>query len=280
MVKQARRLMDGGNLQGALGLLEKTLSLDPHHEEAKRLLSAARESLARQGFQRAMGRAISALAEGRYQEASKALSEARKIDPSDPALQKLALKLEQERRAARLAQLLSKARAAMEREGWKDAEGLYRLALQVAPDSVDAQDGLRLAKERAAIEDALSQIVSNPWSLNQPGPYSDAKKVVDRALSIQAPGPRLDRLIKQAQRTLILARQPVRVTFLSDGLTDIVIYRVGRLGMIKSRALKLLPGIYTVRGSRKGYRDVMKRLEIAPGSRPITLEIVCREKII
>ncbi len=279
MVQQARKLMDKGDLQGALGLLEETLGMDPYHEEAKGLLSEARAALARKEFQKAVGRAISALAAGRYQEASKALSEAKKIDPSDPALQKLALKLEQERRAARLSHLIAKAHAAMERESWKEAEGLYRLALETAPDSVDAQDGLRLAKERAAIEDALGQIVSSPWSLNQPGPYSDAKKVVDRALSIQAPGPRLGRLIKQAQRTLMLARKPVQVTFLSDGLTDIVIYRVGRLGMVKSRALKLLPGIYTVKGSRPGYRDVMKRLEIAPGSRPLTVEIVCREKI-
>jgi hypothetical protein len=71
----------------------------------------------------------------------------------------------------------------------------------------------------------------------------------------------------------------VAVQLESDGETEVTVYRVGRLGRFQTRQLELRPGSYTVVGSRRGYRDVRRELEVAPGQSPPPLRIVCQEAI-
>ena len=72
---------------------------------------------------------------------------------------------------------------------------------------------------------------------------------------------------------------PVRVRLESDGLTDVVVYQVGTLGTFEGRALELRPGVYTVVGTRRGYRDVRRQLVIEPGKEPPPLVVRCEERI-
>ncbi len=65
----------------------------------------------------------------------------------------------------------------------------------------------------------------------------------------------------------------------SDGRTEIVIYRVARLGRFQEHRMELLPGTYTVVGSREGYRDVRQALTIRPGAPPMPLVVRCEEPI-
>lgn len=58
------------------------------------------------------------------------------------------------------------------------------------------------------------------------------------------------------------------VQLASDNLTDVQIYRVGRLGSFESRQIELLPGKYTAVGTRAGYRDVRREFTIIPGVQP------------
>jgi hypothetical protein len=69
------------------------------------------------------------------------------------------------------------------------------------------------------------------------------------------------------------------VVLQSDGLTQVSIYHVGRLGQFTSQTLELRPGTYTVVGSRPGYRDVRQTLTVKPGSNQITLDIRCEEPV-
>ena len=51
-------------------------------------------------------------------------------------------------------------------------------------------------------------------------------------------------------------RTPIPVTLVSDGMTDVTVFRVGGLGSFAEHRLELLPGDYVVAGTREGYRDV------------------------
>ena len=48
----------------------------------------------------------------------------------------------------------------------------------------------------------------------------------------------------------------------SDGLTDITLLRVRRLGTLAEQTLSLRPGVYTAVGIRNGYRDVRIKFEV------------------
>ena len=73
--------------------------------------------------------------------------------------------------------------------------------------------------------------------------------------------------------------QVVAVTLTSDELTEVTIYRVGRLGHFLSRTVELRPGTYTIAGARDGYKDVRQTLRIRPGQGPTQVVVQCTEKI-
>jgi hypothetical protein len=59
---------------------------------------------------------------------------------------------------------------------------------------------------------------------------------------------------------------PVSVALQSDNVTQVTIYRVGQLGTFAERSLDLVPGSYTVVGTRPGYRDVRREINVRPGA--------------
>ena len=63
----------------------------------------------------------------------------------------------------------------------------------------------------------------------------------------------------------------------SDGLTELTLSRVGRLGTLTRRSLELLPGSYTLTGSRRGYRDVRRQFSVTPGAPAPVVSLRCEE---
>ena len=61
------------------------------------------------------------------------------------------------------------------------------------------------------------------------------------------------------------AEAQVEVLIKSDGLTEISIYHVGRLGQFLEKRLVLRTGDYTATGSRNGYRDTRQTFKVRPG---------------
>ena len=91
--------------------------------------------------------------------------------------------------------------------------------------------------------------------------------------------PKLAKKITTLKRLVAEASIPVMVNLQSDGETDVSIYHVGQLGAFTNQQIELLPGGYTVVGTRPGYRDVHKQLAVIPGKQGVTLNIRCEEVI-
>ena len=105
-----------------------------------------------------------------------------------------------------------------------------------------------------------------------------AQETLAEAEAIANPGPRLQGQIAAAQDTLTYASTPVAVTMTSDGLTDITLLRVKRLGTLAEQTLSLRPGLYTAVGMRNGYRDVRVKFEVRP-DQTNAVEVRCVETI-
>jgi hypothetical protein len=71
----------------------------------------------------------------------------------------------------------------------------------------------------------------------------------------------------------------VDVHLLSDGLTEVVVLRVGALGAFREKSLALRPGSYVVVGKRRGYRDVRKTLLVSPAQSLPPLVVRCDEAL-
>ena len=72
---------------------------------------------------------------------------------------------------------------------------------------------------------------------------------------------------------------PIAVALTSDNQTDVTIYRIGRLGLFERKDMELLPGRYTIVGTRSGFRDVRRELTVLPGQVPPPVAIRCEEPI-
>ena len=103
--------------------------------------------------------------------------------------------------------------------------------------------------------------------------------ILARLQSIEDPGPRLQTQINELSKLIRTASKPVEVILRSDNETSVVIYRVGRFGQFLEKKVSLLPGSYTVVGSRPGFRDVRKTLKVQTDDNPITIDIRCEEPI-
>ena len=83
----------------------------------------------------------------------------------------------------------------------------------------------------------------------------------------------------QLQLQLQVSRIPVRVNLVSDQMTEVFIYRIGKIGTFADHSVRLVPGKYTLIGTRDGYRDVRLQLVVLPGIPPEPVLIRCEEKI-
>jgi hypothetical protein len=83
---------------------------------------------------------------------------------------------------------------------------------------------------------------------------------------------RLEALVKTSST-------PVSVSLHSDNETQVVIYKVGRLGAFSRKTVELRPGTYTVVGTRSGFRDVRLEVTIRPDGPNPPVVVRCEEEV-
>jgi tetratricopeptide (TPR) repeat protein len=268
-----------GNAAAALAAYRRALQLDPAAAPARAGIArlGARES--NDAYASAMAQALAAFARKDYAAAQAAYEKAGRIRPGTP---EVAEGLQQIRRVGETRDLtgtLQRAAAAEGAEQWSQALALYGDALKIEPALRAAQEGVERAEPRAMIDAELQSFLDKPERLYSPAGRDIARNVLERAARFNAPGPRLrDQQARLAQK-LREAETPIMVALASDNATDVQIYRVGKLGLFEQRSLELMPGRYTVVGTRQGYRDVRKELNLLPGAAPPTLVVRCEEPI-
>ena len=105
------------------------------------------------------------------------------------------------------------------------------------------------------------------------------EQLLAQAAKITPRGPVLAQQIEQLQTLLQQANTPVTVTLRSDEETEVIVYKVARLGRFAQRELTLRPGTYTAVGTRNGYRDVRQSFTITHDGAPAPVTIACVEPI-
>jgi serine/threonine protein kinase len=165
------------------------------------------------------------------------------------------------------------------REDWKGALREYEAALTIDPRVTFALEGRERARKRAELDDAIAFHGQHPERLSAPAVAREVEQLIERARAVRPAGADLERRIAALEAELVRARTPVAVVIESDGLTELTLSRVGRLGTLTRRSLELVPGSYTLTGSRRGYRDVRRQFSVAPGAAPPPVALRCQEAL-
>ncbi len=276
---KARELERQGKTAQAAAAYRQALALDPDAPEAQRGAARTGGELTNDEFGHAMARAYAAISAGRGTEARAAIDEAHRLKPGDPEPARALAQLAATDAAAQLAGALSQAHAAEAAERWQDAVAQYQRALSLDATLVDARRALSVAQERAQLSLELEQLIAHPERSYSDAVYAAGQATLQRARAIATPGPVLVRQVASVSELLAQAAAPVSVTLHSDNLTAVTVYRIGALGNFTERALQLKPGRYVVVGTRTGFRDVRRELNVSPGRAVPTLVIQCVEPI-
>lgn len=225
----------------------------------------------------AMSEGLAALNDRRWQDALEAFERAARFRPDAPEVTDGRARARAGQRQETIADGLRRARELEQTEAWREAERAYSAVLALDPESADALEGQGATETRADLDERIEFHLANPARLSSSEVFADAAAALAEALETVPSGTRLESQIARLEHLLELVSTPVTVILESDHQTEVVVYRVGRLGTFTRRELHLMPGAYTVVGSRDGYRDVRLQLVVTPGSPPDPLMVRCTE---
>ena len=279
LLDEGQRLERAGDYGGARERYAEAAALDPLVPGGADGVKRVDAIMVEQGFVNAMSRGYAALGSGDFAAARRGFSQAARIRPGASEPVEALARVEEEERVSKITAHQQLAGEYEQQERWADAVAEYREALVLDAGLAFAQVGVSRAGARAELDERLQGFIDQPERIYSSSVYSAAAQAVQQARAYEQPG---SRLVGQIQRIEILmaeARKPVMVQLESDEKTEVVVYRVGRLGIFDRFELELRPGTYTAVGTRNGYRDVRREFTVRPGAAASPVVIRCEEPI-
>ncbi len=263
--------------------LAQAIQLDQNMEPAVKGLARVKERAADKRFRDSMSKGFSALFKGSYGSARQGFSAALKIRPGDPtASTAYRQSLASDKRSS-LSSLLAAAKRFEAQEEWGSALSNYQVVLQRDPNQVSAKLGQIRSQARLNLDQEINSVLADTLALSRSSQSERATTVLNDARAIKNKGSKLKQQIASIESALQQVGSTVKVSFLSDALTEINLTKAGsnkvRLGRFTSKKLALKPGRYVVTGSRLGYRDVRQEIELRANSSVQTFNIVCNQPI-
>lgn len=268
-----------GRIAQAVQGYRRALDLDAEAPGAAQALARIEAGRAAEAFAATMSRGLAALADGRVAAAESAFREAAAMRPGAAEPREALERLARDQRATGLAAIEERALAAERAERWVEAEKAWSEALAIEPALAAAQAGLERVRPRVRLAADIDGLVDKPERLWDAGVRAAARGLVAAARRVDEPRARLVERADELERLVAAAETPVQLVLRSDGITEVVIYRVGRIGSFQSHEVELLPGRYAVVGTRTGYRDVRRDVVILPGQVPPPVEVRAEEPI-
>ncbi len=279
LMREGERLEASGRLRDAATVYRQAAELDPQMGEAADAVARVDAALVQRGFVESMSSGYRALERGNYDAAVKAFNQAARIRPGAPEPGTGLAEARAAKTLSRVQTLAEVAREKEQTEQWRQAAEAYQQILAIDASVISATQGLQRTRLRAEIDERLQAFLVDPERLYAVDGVERARAALADAARVAEPGARLRAQVAALDALVRKATRPVQVMLESDNLTEVVVYRVGRLGSFERKVLQLEPGDYTVVGTRAGYRDVRQQLKLRPGTDPTPLSIRCEEPI-
>lgn len=279
LMAQGAELEQDLDLEGAREAYRKALALDPDWPPAIAANTRIERSIIDWSFDERMSEGLGALALGDFAAARAAFRVAADLKPQAAEPRDGLVQVENALRLERITDLKSRAESLAATERWEDAVTLYDEILQIEPGLDFANRDRATALERVKIHETIGGYIAEPDQLSDPVNLQKATLLLLQMARIKDSGPRLETQKAELSRLLKRANTPSRVELVSDGLTDVAIYKVGKLGTFATREVELKPGTYVAVGSRSGYRDVRIEFKVGPEIDLQPIVVRCEEQI-
>jgi hypothetical protein len=268
-----------GDEKAAIASYQRALEIDPQTSLAEERIRAIKSAGSERAFKEAMSAGYTALQKRDAKAANQAFQRARKIKPNSPEVSEALRQTAYQASSEAIEQLLSEAGEFESQERWKEAAERYKQVLTIDNKLLAALDGQQRSAARWILEQRIAQTLAHPERLADDKVYEEAQGLQRAAESISSPGIKHRQQLDQLTQLLASARTPVAVNIRSNNLTEVTVYKVGKLGQFESQQLDLIPGRYIAVGTREGYRDVRVEFSVPHSGPAPTVVVECQEKI-
>jgi hypothetical protein len=258
---------------------QEALKLDPESEDAQKGLNRVNEWIVGEQFQRLMSEGLTAYHNGDYRSARTRLLKAKAFRPDSREVQNALVQVDAAIRLAKIEKLQRNAKTAEKTEDWEQALKSYLAVLKIDPKIGFAVEGKDRALEHIRVAKRVGFFLQNSDAVESSQQLRNAMQVIEVAETLQPKGPHFRARLDELKMIVDAVRTPVKVMIESDDLTEVVVYKVGKLGRFPFRELSLRPGTYTVVGSRNGYKDVRQKIIVKPGQKTLRVTVICRNKV-
>ena len=265
--------------QEAMQAFKNALLIDSEWMNAEDGLARSTEAFEAERYQELLSLGYRLIKESKFVEALSAFEQAAELQPDSLQVAQALEELGIQERMAKIKALKYEALSSEVNERWASAKELYENILELDPNISEIQDNLIRVNQRIKLENNLVYYSSITDKLNDDKLYNQALKLLDAADVIVNKGPSLEKQIADLRKILSIAATPIPVTILSDEMTEVVIYKIGNLGVFKQNIVSLRPGIYIATGSRTGYRDFQIRFKVSGNTKNQSIRVECREPI-
>lgn len=235
-------------------------------------------------FRLEMTSGFNALFVNRYPAAKSAFSKALNIKPNDVTAKTAYQQSLAADKSSSLSGLIAAAKRFESNEQWASALSNYQAVLQRDPNQVSAKLGKIRSQARGELDQQLKEVLSDTLSLARVSQKEKALAVLNDAKAISKKGPRLNKQISAIEASLNNADVALKVSFLSDNLSDVSLKKEGAraisLGRFDRKNLSLKPGRYVISATRLGFRDERKEIELTPSSSGVlSFSIRCDQQV-
>ncbi|MCF6149998.1 MAG: hypothetical protein E3K37_15200 [Candidatus Kuenenia sp.] len=267
------------NLSAAYDAYQEAVNLDPESEKAQTAFKRVKNLIATETFQQLMSEGFFALNNNDYEQARTLFLKAGSLKPDSHEVKDALAQAEIAIRLARIEELKQKTFAAEKSENWEEALSSYQEILNIDGSVQFAIQGKERTLQRNNLEKLMHQYLKAPNLLESDQNVEKAEKLIVEAEQIEPKSLRFKQLLQELNELVTLVQTPVSVIIESDGLTEVTVYKVGKLGFFETRELKLRPRNYTIVGARNGYEDVRLNFSVKPAQEPIRITVKCTKKI-
>jgi serine/threonine protein kinase len=270
---------ENNRLSVALADYQAALDLDPEAETAQAGLKRVKSKIRDQEFQRLISQGLAAYHSHDYRLARTKLLKAKSFKPDSREVRDALIQVDTAIRLSQIEKFKQEALASADAEAWARALDAYLQILKIDPTIQFAIQGKQQSLQHIQIEKRIDFFLNTPGILENDKQMENAVKLLQETNAVASRGPKLSTRLDKLEKLIIDAQTPVKVVIESDSLTDIAVYRLGKLGRFAERELDLKPGTYTVVGARDGYKDIRRKIVIKAGQKPMRIVIKCTVKI-
>jgi serine/threonine protein kinase/tetratricopeptide (TPR) repeat protein len=280
------RLVDQGlefekdiDLDAAQSSFEQAVELDSQWQAAHDGLQRVAKTRTKLQFETRMTEGFEAIVAGDYLGARAAFRMAKQLIPGSKDPDDGLLQVDQGLRLQEITTLEREAVSLEQDEHWDAVVRTYEEILKVDSSLSFASNGLQHSRQMQSLHKQLDELIAEPDRLSAPSVMQKATMLVVNITTRREVGPRLSGQKDELSRLLKRAATALTVPLISDNVTEVSIYRVGRLGNFMRKEVNLRPGTYVVVGSRPGYRDVRLEFRVAPEIEMEPVIVQCEEQI-